>query len=254
MSEELLGQLGQIEREGEFGILGLLNSSTDDEVIGALREPKIKSAIDKALAFRKTMRKGYDSRSEFAERISMLDKGLQRDLLTGKRQLVDTELFIARPLGAKTTIKMLQPGDKAQLSGTNQIGMINDAKLEKGEVFLLSAIQLTFGINATLNETEFVQLEPAIRNGYWEFKGNGKVLVPYTSNEVFMPNLAKDDTTNHYSLVTGDGTKRIGYYKLANPKLIFSQTQMEFNIEWTKQATANANLKVTLIGSRILTY
>lgn len=250
--EELLGQI----ESNEFGLIGFLNSASDEEIVGALRKPAVKTALTKQLIAGKG-RHG-DSRAELINRLNQVDKSIARGLMNGTLQLVDTELFVARQVGAATNVKMLQDGDTKQFSLGTQIGMINGAKLEKGEVFMLTALQLLHGINATLKSTVFSQLEEAMRTGQFEMKANGKTLIPWTSLDVFMPNVSitKEDTTNKfgYAYVQGDTKKRIGYYELANPKLIKSQYAMEFNLEWANAATANTNLKVVLIGSRVFTH
>ena len=53
-----------------------------------------------------------------------------------------------------------------------------------------------------------------------------------------------------YAYAMGSGSP-VGYYKFDNPKLIETQTAMEFNIEWGANAPANTALFVCFHGSRV---
>lgn len=248
--EELIG----IE-ENEFGLIGFLAGASEEELVGALRKPAVRTAIRKQIAGSKH---GGGSRGELINRMSQLGPAIAKGLQNGTLQLVDTELFVARDCAAVTNIKLLQDGDTKQFGTSSQIGMINGAKLEKGEVFLLNAIQLLYGLKTTyVNDCiTWGQLEPKMRTGQFEMKANGKTIIPLTALDVFMPNMSQFSTTatSSYAFVQGDTTKRIGYYKLENPKLIKSQYAMEFNVEWAVASTALSCLKVVLCGSRVFTH
>ena len=104
---------------------------------------------------------------------------------------------------------MLRDDDNKTVGYTN----ISSAKLEKGAFFLLHAIRLMYGVadqgtNSPLN-VNFSITPDFIRNGEFEFKANGAVLVPNTSLEVF-------NTKGNNKLVEGT-------YVLDNPKLIRDQ-------------------------------
>jgi len=250
--EELIG----IE-ENEFGLIGFLAGASEEELVGALRKPAVRTAIRKQIAGSKH---GGGSRGELINRMSQLGPAIANGLKNGTLQLVDTELFVARDCAAVTNIKLLQDGDSKQFVGNtqSQIGMINGAKLEKGEVFLLNGIQLLYGL-CTAHVGDCIawgQLEPKMRTGQFEMRANGKTIIPWTALEVFMPNMSQFSTTatSSYAFVQGDTTKRIGYYKLDNPKLIKSQYAMEFNVEWAVASTALSCLKVVLCGSRVFTH
>lgn len=108
---------------------------------------------------------------------------------------------------------------------------------------------------ATMSALDFGPLTSIIRNGHFEFKANGKILIPETSNEVFVNHYAAFDATTDKSYAYAlTGGKRFGEFKLDNPKLIETQVPMEFNIEWGTACTAKTCLKVVLVGTRVIKH
>jgi hypothetical protein len=76
--------------------------------------------------------------------------------------------------------------------------------------------------NATADKvmgSKFIQLEdfPAIANGEFSLKANKKIIIPETSVAAFK-------TSNMHSVP-------LGYYKLANPRLIHDDILLEFTVE-----------------------
>jgi hypothetical protein len=88
-----------------------------------------------------------------------------------------------------------------------------------------------------LHSVDFEDVPNYIRNGEFEFKANGTVLVPNTSNEVFYTE-GKDVFK--------------GLYILDNPKVIKDQQSIEFNLEWGSNAPGNAYLKAILRGTSVI--
>jgi hypothetical protein len=76
-----------------------------------------------------------------------------------------------------------------------------------------------------------------VRNGEFEFKANGTVLVPNTSCEVFQTE-GKDNFK--------------GLFVLDNPKIIRDQQSIECNLEWSANAPENSFLKVILRGTAVI--
>ena len=107
---------------------------------------------------------------------------------------------------------------------------------------MLHAIRLSYGLaDQNVNNpltVNFALVPDFIRNGEFEFKANGAVLIPNTSLEVF-------NTKNNTRLVEGT-------YILDNPKLIRDQQTIEFNLEWGTNAPAQAYLKMILIGTTVV--
>ena len=153
---------------------------------------------------------------------------------------------------------MLQDSDNKETG----FSMINGGKLEKGEPMLLSGVTLLFGLHETDEINSGVRAAAAkwqpipdvLRLGQFEFKGNGKTLLPWHSMEVFARNYIHThiDAANQagyaYALPSGSP---VGYYKFDNPKLIETQTAMEFNLEWGANAPENSALYVCFHGSRV---
>lgn len=209
------------------------------------------------------------SRNEFEARFGQLSKELQRDLAQKRKQLVDTEFYVVKSISGDKTKRVLQDDDNKIPGVCN----ISGGKIEKGEVFLLSALQLLSAVGSGTDETQdavgvldFGLIETALRNGEFEFKGNGKTLIPPHSMQAFANQfLVKHsvDSSGAYdqsTAVVGMGITSIGentrpgLLKLANPKMIQSQVSMEFNAYWASAATTNAYVKLGMIGTRIINY
>ena len=101
---------------------------------------------------------------------------------------------------------------------------ISNAKLPKNQALLVSGIFLLASIpqDATPDKvmgSKFVALEdfPAIANGEFSLKANKKIIIPETSIAAFK-------TTNMHNLP-------LGYYKLANPRLIHDDILVEFTVD-----------------------
>ena len=75
--------------------------------------------------------------------------------------------------------------DDTKVVGTSNI---SSGKLEKGNHFLLYGIQLLGGVSESKDDASRVNFDVVpdyIRDGEFEFKANGTILVPNTSCEVF---------------------------------------------------------------------
>lgn len=231
-----LGQIG----DSEYNLLGAMNEA---EFLGAVEQA---APEEKARFFRKvkdTAKQGSGatsrgSRKDFETRINLLPKEVQRGLGNKSLQSVDISYYAVKDIGNSKVVKMLRDDDNKAVGYTN----ISSAKLEKGAFFLLHAVRLLYGMAdqgagnpLTVN---FALTPDFIRNGEFEFKANGAVLIPNTSLEVF-------NTKNNYRLVEGT-------YILDNPKLIRDQQTIEFNLEWGSNAPVGAFLKVILIGTTVV--
>lgn len=231
--------LGQIN-ESEYNLLGSMNEA---EFLGAVEQA---APEEKARFFRKTKeiakqgagKTARGSRQDFESRISLLPRDVQKGLASKSLQSVDISYYAVKDITNSKVVKMLRDDDNKSVGYTN----ISSAKLEKGAFFLLHAIRLTYGIadqgaNTPLN-VNFALTPDFIRNGEFEFKANGAVLIPNTSLEVF-------NTKGNNRLVEGT-------YILDNPKLIRDQQTIEFNLEWGTNAPQSAYLKMILIGTTVV--
>ncbi|RYZ48297.1 MAG: hypothetical protein EOP49_19010 [Sphingobacteriales bacterium] len=231
--------LGQIN-DSEYNLLGSMNEA---EFLGAVEQA---APEEKARFFRKTKeiakqgagKTARGSRQDFESRISLLPRDVQKGLASKSLQSVDISYYAVKDITNSKVVKMLRDDDNKSVGYTN----ISSAKLEKGAFFLLHAIRLTYGVAdqgvSTPLNVNFALTPDYIRNGEFEFKANGAVLIPNTSLEVF-------NTKGNNRLVEGT-------YILDNPKLIRDQQTIEFNLEWGTNAPQGAYLKVILIGTTVV--
>jgi hypothetical protein len=177
-----------------------------------------------------------DSRSEFERRLHLLPKEIQQGLANKTLQAVDAAYYVTKSVSSNKIIKMLKDDDNKTVGISN----ISSAKLEKGNIMLLSGIVLLASVGvAKAEEGKYELLPEILRNGEFEFKANGTTLIPLTSCEVF-------DTLGT--------TRQKGLYKLDNPKIIYDQQAMELNIEWGANAPDNTFIKAVLLGTAVTKY
>ena len=179
---------------------------------------------------------GSRSRAEFEKRISMLPKEIQVGLANQSLQAVDTAYYVVKTISGSKVIKMFKDDDNKVVGSSN----ISSGKLEKGNYFLLYGLQLLGGVgdnNDSPGSVNYDVVPDYLRNGEFEFKANGTVLVPNTSCEVFQ--------------TTGKDTFK-GLFVLDNPKIIRDQQSIELNIEWSANAPQNSYLKAILRGTAVI--
>ena len=229
--------LGQIENS-EYNLLGAMS---EDDFLQAL---ELGATSDKRKLFRKMQNQsramatatGSRSRAEFEKRITMLPKEIQQGLATQSLQAVDTAYYVVKTIGGSKVVKMFKDDDTKVVGTSN----ISSGKLEKGNHFLLYGIQLLGGVSELKDDASRVNFDVVpdyIRDGEFEFKANGTILVPNTSCEVFQ--------------TTGKDTFR-GLWILDNPKIIRDQQSIELNLEWAANAPENTFLKVILRGTAVI--
>ena len=229
--------LGQIE-SSEYNLLGAMNE------IEFLQALDMAGPNEKKRMFRRMQQQsrsvsaitGKGSRAEFEKRLNLLPGDIQQGLANQTLQAVDTAYYVVRSIAGSKVVKMLKDDDNKVVGTSN----ISSAKLEKGNHFLLHGIQLLGGTaeaNETMGSVNFVMIPDYVRNGNFEFKANGTVLIPNTSCEVF--NTEGKDSFQ-------------GLLILDNPKMIRDQQPIEFNIEWADNAPANTYLKVILRGTAVI--
>jgi hypothetical protein len=229
--------LGQITNS-EFDLMGAM---TDEELLGALerapqaeRKAFIRRIKQQPKAAATSGRSS--SRGEFERRLHLLPKEIQEGLANKTLQAVDVAYYVVKSVANNKVIKMFKDDDNKVVAVSN----VSSAKLEKGNVMLLSGIILLGGSNsAKMEETKFAVLPEYVRNGEFEFKANGTTIIPSTSCEVFNS--------------TGT-TRQEGLYKLDNAKIIYDQQAIELNIEWGQNAVENQHLKAILVGTAVTKY
>jgi len=198
------------------------------------------------------------SRQEFLKRLNQIDPSLAVQLQKGNLQLVDRQISVVKTVSAAQSVKMIKTSDVK----TTGVTMLHNGRLQKDEIFLLDEIRLLGGIGnaatenvATISAIEFGQIEKIIRGGYFEMKVNNKVIIPETTMEVFANHMfVTSDTTDKSFAYTLGSAEKFGTLQLANPKLIESQVNIEFDIDWGIAATANGFLKLVLSGTSLFKF
>ncbi|MFN8208094.1 MAG: hypothetical protein U0T82_11890 [Bacteroidales bacterium] len=230
--------LGQIVNS-EFDLMGVMS---DEELLGAIQ--RAPQAERKAFLKRIKQPKpapaaaapSNTSRAEFEKRLHLLPKDIQEGLANKTLQAVDVAYYVTKDISNNKVVKMFKDDDNKVVGISN----ISSAKLEKGNLMLLSGIIL-LGANGAvrIEEAAFYTIPEMIRNGEFEFKANGTTLIPSTSCEVFYT----------------DGTDRqMGYYKLDNAKIIYDQQAIELNVEWGVNVGETNYLKAILVGTAVTKY
>ncbi|MPM26584.1 hypothetical protein SDC9_73088 [bioreactor metagenome] len=248
----------------EFLTISGLAGMSDAELVGAIqRNPK---AVKRAIVSAKKSTDAVStaaatvtaSRVELLARKDQLDPSIIKGLETKQYQLVDTYISVVKSISSVTSIEMLKDSDNKEVG----VCMINGGKLEKDEPFMLTGLRLLYGVGgaatenvATISPINFGMISSIVAGGEFEFKANGKTLIPWCSLEIFKTHFVKDvveaespDYAYGYAFGTG---RDFGMLRLENPKLIESQKAIEFNAKWGTAATASSFLKLILVGSRV---
>lgn len=229
--------LGEIE-QSEHNLLGAI---TEDDFLEAIdtAPAQTKKKFFKKMQMQsrvQTTATSSRSRAEFEKRIHLLPTEIQKGLANQSLQAVDTVIYVVKSVAGNKVVKMFKDDDNKVVGISN----ISSGKLEKGNFFLLYGIQLMSGVadaGETAADVNFNIIPDLVRNGEFEFKANGTVLVPNTSNEAFYTE-GKDVFK--------------GLYVLDNPKVIKDQQAIEFNLEWGTNAPANTYLKAILRGTSVI--
>jgi hypothetical protein len=235
----MLGLLEGIDEYNNQGALLGIEGIEDGELLGALRKM---NPIKRARVINRLSSGGAPSRGSRAEMekfFAELPVHIKEALVRGELRLADNIIYSIKPVTSKT-IKLFETQDDKEIGLRN----ISNAKLPKNQAFLVSGIVLLAGTSADATKdkilaTGFNGIEgfPAIANGELNLKSNKKQIVPETSNHVFM--------TENYTNVP------IGYYKLANPRLIHDDVQIEMTVELgsTEGIPANTYIYAAMHGT-----
>lgn len=215
----MLGILDGVEEYNNAGALIGIDGIDDNELLGALRRM---NPVKRQRTVNKLSNTGAGSRGSRAEMEKMfgeLPPHIKEALAKGELRLADSTIYSIKPVTSKT-IKLFETQDDKEIGLRN----ISNAKLPKNQVLLVSGIYLLAGVSADgtkdkIIATEYKGLETfhTVANGEFSLKANKKYIVPETSNAVFK--------TSAYHQVP------IGYYKLANPRLIHDDILVEMTIE-----------------------
>lgn len=215
----MLGQLAAIEEFNNAGALLGTEMMDSDELNAAI---KAMPPVQRAKAIQKLTGNPFPSkgsRAEMEKHFPELPSHIKGALGKGELRLADTIIYSIKPANSKT-IKMFETQDDKEIGLRN----ISNAKLPKNQSLLVSGIILLAGVSADATKdkiiaTNYREIEgvPAIANGEFSLKANKKQIIPDTSNNLFK--------TQNLHLVP------MGYYKLANPRLIQDDVLIELTVE-----------------------
>lgn len=215
----MLGVLDGVEEYNNAGALLGLDAVDSEELLGALKRmnPVQRQRTVNKLASPAPASKG--SRAEMEKHFSELPQHIKDGLVKGDLRLADTVIYSIKAVNSKT-IKMFETQDDKEVGLRN----ISNAKLPKNQAMLVSGIILLAGVPTEVNKdkiigTKYEGLEEfaAIANGEFSLKSNKKIIMPETINTVFK-------TMNLTSVP-------VGYYKLANPRMIHDDILIEATID-----------------------
>jgi hypothetical protein len=235
----MLGLLNGVEEYNNAGALLGLDGADNEELLGALRRM---NPIQKLRTLNKLANTGVTSkgsRAEMEKHFGELPAHIKQGLAKGELRLADTIIYSIKTASSKT-VKMFETQDDKEIGLRN----ISNAKLPKNQAMLVSGIVLLVGNSADATKdkimaTAFDKVEtfPSLANGEFSLKANKKQIVPETSNNVFK-------TVNMHAVP-------VGYYKLANPRLIVDDVLIELNVELgtMEGITANTQIYVGLHGT-----
>lgn len=233
-NDELLG--------GEYtNVADLLGDSSDfGEVLGRIsRLPKDQQgkAIAALVKRPDATIAGNSSRIEFEKKFRQLPKEIREGLLKKRLQLADTRFYVIKDIASKTFVDMILGTDQKNVG----LGNLANAKLEKDNWFILSAMRLLYAESAGgMFTADFTHIPAVIRNGEFEFEAGNKKLVGLISNDVF-------DTIGRTDMP-------IGYYKFESVKIIEPQVEIKMPVKFAAAAGANTFLKVVFIGTSVIPF
>jgi len=234
----MLGFEGIEEYNNQGALLGV-DGIENDELLGALRRMNPVQRQRTVNKLSNTGSPSRGSRGEMEKFFGELPSHIKEGLSKGDLRLADCTIYSIKPVSSKT-IKMFETQDDKEIGLRN----ISNAKLPKNQALMVSGIYLLAGVSADGTKdkiigTEYKGLETfnAIANGEFSLKSNKKQIVPETSNAVFK-------TANLHMTP-------IGYYKLANPRLIHDDILIEMTIELgsTEGVAANTYIFCGLHGT-----
>jgi hypothetical protein len=215
----MLGVLDGVEEYNNAGALLGLDAVDNEELLGALRRmnPIQRMRTINKLASGVPASKG--SRAEMEKHFNELPQHIKEGLMKGELRLADTVIYSIKAVNSKT-IKMFETQDDKEVGLRN----ISNAKLPKNQAMLVSGIFLLAGIPAEVNKDKIIGAKyegiedfAALSNGEFSLKSNKKIIMPETVNTIF-----KTKTMN---------TVPVGYYKLANPRMIHDDILIEATID-----------------------
>ncbi|MES2398308.1 MAG: hypothetical protein V4549_20005 [Bacteroidota bacterium] len=210
---------GAIEEYNNSGALLGIDGPEQEELLSALKRmnPIQRMRVMNKMAGGVPSSKG--SRAEMEKHFNELPQHIKDGLLKGDLRLADTIVYSRKIVNSKT-VKMFETQDVKEIGLRN----ISNAKLPKNQALLVSGIFLLAGVPADNTSDKIIGAKydkiedfAAIANGEFTLKANKKIIIADCDNTIFK-------TSNNHNLP-------IGYYKLANPRMIHDDILVEATIE-----------------------
>ena len=226
----------ELEGLGEYNNSGALLGldGADDELLGALQEMnpiKRHRAMNKLFGGTQGSR---GSRAEMEKHFAELPQHIKDGLVKGDLRLADTVIYSIKKVASKT-VKLFETQDTKQIGTTSLSG----ARLAKNQALLVSGIFILAGVPIENNPDKImaatydkIESYPAIATGEFSLKANKKIIIPETSMKIFK-------TANNNNVP-------MGYYKLANPRLIHDDILIEATVELGTMDGLNPNTHLYL--------
>lgn len=175
------------------------------------------------------------SRAEMEKYFSELPDPIKTGLLDGKLRLADHVIYSVKAVNASKTIKMFESQDVKEVGLRN----ISNGKLPKNMAMIVSGIYVLAGVAASggaddIKSTNYdvIDAKYALCTGEFTLKSNKKQILSGAAMTLFK--------TTGFSLVPK------GYYKLANPRIIQDDVDIDFDIELGTTTGIAANTYITI--------
>ncbi len=239
--EELLGKIADSEYGNAVELYGLEGDEAGEELLGAIRRMPFSKRVKALKNLFKPSAPSKGSRAEMEKFMVELPDHIKQGLASNKLKMADHTVYSIKAINGAKTIKMFEPQDVKEVGLTN----VSNGRLPKNSALLVSGIYILQGVAATITSKDDIKstvltgidLVGALSTGEFTLKANKKSIVDSTSNQVFK--------------TTGFNAVPVGFYKLANPRLIHDDVDIEMEIELGTLTgiPANTVLYVGLYGT-----
>lgn len=212
-------ELEGINEYNNSGALLGLDAVEQEELLGALRRmnPIQRMKVMNKMAGGVQASRG--SRAEMEKHFSELPQHIKDGLLKGDLRLADTIIYSRKQVNSKT-VKLFETQDVKEVGMRN----ISNAKLPKNQALLVSGIFLLAAVaddnsNDKAMSAKYDKIEDyaALSSGEFTLKANKKIIMTDVDNAIFK-------TSNNHHVP-------VGYYKLANPRVIQDDILIEATVE-----------------------
>lgn len=190
------------------------------------------------------------SRSKYIEKMEDIPNPVVKNrILSNQDQLNDSEIYSVVALGATATaINDLFAPDGAKVVGLRNIA---NQKLDAEKYFLVSAIEILYGIDAADSgySATFATcpIPDALFNGELEITQNGRRIFSKQSMGAFFTGITASSIAVGPLTALANGKAIV---KLDNPKWVYPQEELKARMEWGHHCgAANSYVKIRLIGT-----